>query len=85
MQEVYLKNFIIFKLFYLHREFQLQVLWICALAWYCPKHHHTAHTHTHTHTHTHILYFNTSLTTFFFTPLAIHMQHHHELRKTIVC
>jgi len=31
-----------------HRKYQLQDLWSCALAWFCQKHHLTAHTHTHT-------------------------------------
>jgi len=57
MQEVNLKKFIVFSLFYLtflfqapslHRKFQLQDLWICALAWWCQKNHFTSHTHTHT-------------------------------------
>jgi len=40
-------------------------------------------TQTHTHTHTHTSYFfNTSLTTFLFTPLIIHTQQRHEPRKT---
>jgi len=29
----------------LHRKCQLQCLWICALAWWCKKHHLTSHTH----------------------------------------
>jgi len=44
----------------MHRKFQLQDLWSCALAWWCQKHHLTSHTHTHaharTHTHTHIIF-----------------------------
>jgi len=31
----------------LHRKFQLQDFWICALAWWCQKNHLTSHTHTH--------------------------------------
>jgi Na+/melibiose symporter-like transporter len=89
MQEVNLKKFIVFSLFYLtflfqapslHRKFQLQDLWICALAWWCQKNHFTSHTHTHT---PYLL--NTSLTTFLFTPLVIHVRHRHELRKTYIC
>jgi hypothetical protein len=64
MQEVNLKfyNFPLILLTFLfrarrmHRKFQLQDLWHCALAWWCQKHHLTppslslSHTHTHTHT-----------------------------------
>jgi len=55
MQEVNLKkknyNFQFIILTFLfwapssHREFQLQDLWICALAWWCQKYHLTSHTH----------------------------------------
>jgi len=27
----------------LHRKFQFQDLWICALVWWCQKHHFTSH------------------------------------------
>jgi hypothetical protein len=54
MQEVNLKfyNFPFILLTFLfwarcmHRKFQLQDLWSCALAWWCQKHHLTSHTHT---------------------------------------
>jgi len=68
MQEVNLKqnyffHFILLTFLFqapsLHRKFYLQGLWICALAWWCKKHHLTF---------THKSYFlNTSLTTFPFT------------------
>jgi len=53
MQEVNLKKinfpFILLTFMFraqgLHRKCQLQCLWICALAWWCKKHHLTSHTH----------------------------------------
>jgi hypothetical protein len=54
MQEVNFKNiynfqFILltfpFRAQSLHRKFQLQYLWICALAWWCHKYNLTSHTH----------------------------------------
>ena len=79
IQEVNLKiynfQFILLTLFRtprLHRKFQLHDLWSCALSWLRQKHHLT----------THISYFNTSLTTFLFTQLAIHTRHRHEPRNT---
>jgi hypothetical protein len=52
MQEVNLEfynfQFILLRLFRapsLHREFQLQDLWGCALAWWCQEHHPTSHAH----------------------------------------
>jgi hypothetical protein len=74
MQEVNLKfyNFqfilltCLFQARCINRKFQLQDLWICALAWWCQKNHRTSHTR-------HLL--NTSLTTFFFSPLAVHTRH----------
>jgi hypothetical protein len=44
----------------LRRNYQLQDLWTCALAWWCQKYHLTSHTHT--------LYFlNTLLTSYLYT------------------
>jgi len=42
----------LFRAWCMHRNFQLQDLWSCALAWWCQEHHLTSHTHTHTHAHT---------------------------------
>ena len=72
---MYFTYFSVFGAPSLHRKFQLQDLWSCALAWFCQKHHLTAHTH----------FISTLLTTFLFTPLAIHTRHRHEPRMTIVC
>jgi len=55
LQEVNLKfyNFpfilltFLFRARCMHRKFQLQELWSCALAWWCQKYHLTSHTHTH--------------------------------------
>jgi hypothetical protein len=56
----------LFRVRCINRKFQLQDLWSCALAWWCQKNHRTSHIR-------HLL--NTSLTTFFFSPLAFHTQH----------
>jgi hypothetical protein len=61
MQEVNLKilNFqfilltFLFRTRCMHRKFQLQDLWSCALAWYCQKYNLTSHKHTRAHAHTH--------------------------------
>jgi len=75
MQEVNLKNFIIFNLFYLHFCFGPQVcienssLRICGVV---PWHGSVRNILIHKHT----LYFHhTSLKTFLFTPLTAHTQH----------
>ena len=82
LKKIYSFQFILLTLLFqatsLHRKFQLQDLWSCALAWFCQKNHLTALTH--------IPYFlNTSLTTLLFTTLAVHTRHRHEPRKTTVC
>jgi hypothetical protein len=90
MQKVNLKfyNFLfillmfLFRAWCMHRKFQLQDLWSCALAWWCQKHHLTSHTHTHTHTS---YFLTTSLTTFLFTQPSIHTWHRHEPRTTYIC
>jgi hypothetical protein len=38
---------LLFRASCMHRKFQLQDLWSCALVWWCQKHHPTLHTHTH--------------------------------------
>jgi hypothetical protein len=54
MQEVNLKKIYNFQFILLtfllrapslHRKFQLQDLWVCALAWWFQKHHLISHTH----------------------------------------
>jgi hypothetical protein len=62
----------------MHKKFQLQDLWSCALAWWCQKHHLTSHTNTS-------YFLNPSLTTFLFTQPSIHTRHRHEPRMTYVC
>jgi hypothetical protein len=60
----------------LHRKFQLQGFWICALEWWCQKHHFTSHTP---------YFLNTSLTPTLFTPLTSHTRHRHEPRNPYIC
>jgi len=98
MQEVNFKNFIIFNLFYLLFCFGPQVcignfsFRICRVVPWLGSVRNIILLHTHTHTHTHarvharmhtLHFLSTSLTTFLFTPVTIHMQHHHEPRKTV--
>ena len=82
MQEVNLKfyNFPFILLTFLfwarcmHRKFQLQDLWSCALAWSCQKHNPSSHTRIS-------YFFNTSLITFLFTPPSIHTWHRNEAKR----
>ena len=51
---------------HLHRKFQLQNFWSCALVWQCPKHNLITYTSYFCHT---------ALKTFLFPLLAVHTQH----------
>ena len=82
MQEVNLKfyNFpfilftFLFRVWCMHRKYQLQDLWSCALAWSCQKHNPSSHTRIS-------YFFNTSLITFLFTPPSIHTWHRNEAKR----